>query len=218
MNRQIAGAFYLPAKLIACCIGIAVLLFCSAARADGLDALQQFMTSTQTAKGNFEQRIVNSNGKTVQQSRGTLAFSRPGKFRWTYVKPYAQLIVGDGTRVWVYDEELEQVTVRRLDQALGSTPAALLAGNNDVMRAFALKDEGARDGLQWIEATPRDKDGSFEKIRMGFSAAGLQQMELNDSFGQTTYLRFIDLQRNPKLDASLFKFTPPKDADVIGTP
>ena len=218
MNRQIAGAFYLPAKLIACCLGIAVLLLCSAVRADGLDALQQFMTSTQTAKGSFEQRIVNSNGKTVQQSSGTLAFSRPGKFRWTYVKPYAQLIVGDGTRVWVYDEELEQVTVRRLDQALGSTPAALLAGNNDVMRAFVLKDQGARDGLQWIEATPRDKDGSFEKIRMGFSAAGLQQMELNDSFGQTTYLHFMDLQRNPKLDASLFKFTPPKDADVIGTP
>lgn len=218
MSSRDTGAFNASPRFFSCCLGLAAFLLCISVRANGLDALQQFMNATQTAQGAFEQRIVDANGKTVQQSSGTLAFSRPGKFRWTYVKPYAQLIVGDGSRVWVYDEDLAQVTVRKLDQALGSTPAALLAGNNDVMRAFILKDEGTREGLQWIEATPRDKDGSFAKIKMGFSAAGLQQMELSDNFGQTTYLRFIDLQRNPKLDAALFKFTPPKGADVIGTP
>ncbi|HKY02767.1 MAG TPA: outer membrane lipoprotein chaperone LolA [Burkholderiales bacterium] len=187
-----------------------------AARANSLDALQQFINGTQSAKGSFEQKITDRNGKLIQQSQGTLAFSRPGKFRWTYVKPYAQLIVGDGVRVWVYDEDLNQVTVRKMDQALGSTPAALLAGSNDAMKAFDLKDEGVRDGLEWVLATPKQKEGSFETIRMGFGAAGLERMELHDSFGQITILRFTDLQRNARPDASQFQFTPPQGADVIG--
>jgi outer membrane lipoprotein carrier protein len=132
------------------------------------------------------------------------------------VKPYAQLIVGDGSRVWIYDEDLKQVTVKKLDQALGSTPAALLAGNNEAMRAFMLSDKGARDGLEWLEALPRDKEGNFEKIRMGFGSSGLEVMELVDSFGQTTVLRFESLERNPKLDPGLFRFSPPRGADVIG--
>ena len=145
-----------------------------------------------------------------------LAFSRPGKFRWTYVKPYAQLIVGDGSKVWIYDEDLKQVTVKKLDQALGSTPAALLAGNNEAMRAFNLSDQGAKGGLEWLEALPRDKEGNFERIRMGFGSSGLEVMELLDSFGQTTVLKFTSLQRNPRLDPGLFRFSPPKGADVIG--
>lgn len=199
-------------------LGVLAALLCVSvpASADSIDALRQFMTTTQTARGEFEQRIFDRNRKQVQESKGSLAFARPGKFRWTYVKPYSQLIVGDGAKVWIYDEDLNQVTVRKLDQALGSTPAALLAGSNDVMRAFALKDEGSRDGLEWLEATPRDRDTSFEKIRMGFGSAGLERMELLDSFGQTTVLRFTAFERNPKLDASLFTFTPPKGADVIG--
>lgn len=188
----------------------------SAAHAGAIDRLDAFMKQTQTARGEFEQRIVNRDRKVTQQSSGSLAFQRPGKFRWSYVKPYEQLIVGDGARVWIYDRELNQVTVRKLDQALGATPAALLAGSNDALSAFVLKDEGARDGLEWVEATPRDKESTFERIRMGFSAQGLERMELTDSFGQTTLLRFVGLQSNPKLDASLFTFTPPKGADVIG--
>jgi outer membrane lipoprotein carrier protein len=141
---------------------------------------------------------------------------RPGRFRWTYAKPYAQLIVGDGSKVWVYDEDLNQVTVRRLDLALGSTPAALLAGDKDIERAFKLSDQGEKDGLEWVAAKPRDKDSNFEAIRMGFGATGLEMMELADSFGQTTVLRFTAMRRNPKLDPALFKFVPPKGADVIG--
>jgi outer membrane lipoprotein carrier protein len=199
-------------------VGAAALLYATGATAGGIDRLNQFMSGTQTARGHFEQKIYDGNGKLTQQSGGTLMFSRPGKFRWVYVKPYAQLIVGDGTRVWIYDEDLQQVTVRKLDQALGSTPAALLAGSNDAMKAFELKDEGAREGLDWVLATPRDADSSFQRIRMGFSAAGLSAMELTDSFGQTTLLHIVDMQRNPKLDAGLFKFTPPQGADVIGEP
>jgi outer membrane lipoprotein carrier protein len=188
------------------------------AQAAALDRLDQFMSGTKSARGEFEQRIVGRDGRVVQESKGTLAFARPGKFRWSYAKPYPQQIVGDGTRVWIYDEDLNQVTVRKLDLALGSTPAALLAGNNDALKAFELKDIGTRDGLEWVEATPRDREGNFERIRIGFGPNGLDAMELTDSFGQTTSLRITRLERNPTLDASLFTFTPPKGADVIGTP
>ncbi len=186
------------------------------AGAAGVDRLNQFMSATLAATGEFEQRIYDRERKLVQESRGSLAFLRPGKFRWTYAKPYAQLIVGDGTRVWIYDEDLSQVTVRKLDQALGATPAALLAGSNDALKAFALKDVGAKDGLEWVEAVPRDKESTFERIRMGFGSSGLERMELTDVFGQTTELRFRALQRNPRLDPALFRFVPPKGADVVG--
>jgi len=195
----------------------ALLTFASpCAQASGLERFSEFMSGTLTARGEFEQRIFDSNHKLVQESRGVLAFSRPGRFRWSYLKPYAQLIVGDGSKVWIYDEDLKQVTVKKLDQALGSTPAALLAGNNEAMHAFTLSDIGTKDGLEWLEALPRDRESNFEKIRMAFGVSGLQIMELVDSFGQTTVLRFKSLERNPKLDSGLFRFSPPKGADVIG--
>jgi outer membrane lipoprotein carrier protein len=186
------------------------------ARAGGIDRLNEFMNATLAATGEFEQRIYDHDRRLVQESQGTLAFLRPGKFRWTYAKPYPQLIVGDGARVWIYDEDLSQVTVRKLDQALGATPAALLAGANDALKAFTLKDEGTKDGREWVEAVPRDKESSFERIRMGFGASGLERMLLTDVFGQTTELSFRALQRNPRIDPALFRFTPPKGADVIG--
>jgi outer membrane lipoprotein carrier protein len=188
----------------------------TAADAGGIDRLNQFMTATQSATADFEQRIYGREGKVVQASRGTLAFSRPGRFRWTYVKPYAQLIVGDGARVWIYDEELRQVTVRKLDLALGATPAALLAGSNEALKAFTLKDEGAKDGLEWVEAVPREKESNFERIRMGFGFSGIERMQLTDTFGQTTELQFTAFQRNPRVDPAQFRFVPPPGADVIG--
>jgi outer membrane lipoprotein carrier protein len=206
----------LRSRLLAVFVGVLLALAASGAGASSLERFSEFVTKTLTARGEFEQKIFDQNRKLLQESRGLLAFSRPGRFRWSYVKPYAQLIVGDGSRVWIYDEDLKQVTVKKLDQALGSTPAALLAGNNEAMRSFRLSDKGARDGLEWLEALPRDKEGNFEKIRMGFSSSGLEVMELVDSFGQTTVLRFASLERNPKLDPGLFRFSPPKGADVIG--
>jgi outer membrane lipoprotein carrier protein len=205
---------FLPALAAALCIVPFIAI--GNARASGVERLNQFMTSTITATGEFEQRVFNRDRKLIQQSRGTLAFARPGKFRWTYSKPYPQVIVGDGARVWVYDEDLNQVTVRKLGQALGATPAALLAGSNEALKAFALKDEGARDGLEWVEAIPRDKESGFERIRLGFGLSGIERMELVDAFGQTTELRFTGLQRNPRVDPALFSFTPPKGADVVG--
>jgi outer membrane lipoprotein carrier protein len=186
------------------------------AAASGIEALRSFIAATASAQGEFKQKVFDRKRKLTQESSGTLAFQRPGKFRWTYAKPYAQLIVGDGVKVWVYDEDLNQVTVRRLDRALGSTPAALLAGSNDFERAFRVSEQGEKDGLEWVEAQPREKESNFETIRMGFGFSGLEIMELADSFGQTTVLKFTALRRNPKLNASLFTFVPPKGADVIG--
>ena len=203
----------LPLKI---CFAALLALLPISVCAGSLERFAEFIDKTLTARGGFEQKIFNRNRRLLQESSGVLAFSRPGRFRWSYAKPYAQLIVGDGSRVWIYDEDLKQVTVKNLGRALGSTPAALLAGNNEAMRAFRLTDQGGKDGIDWLAAVPRDREGNFQTIRMGFSAFGLEAMELVDSLGQTTELRFISLQRNPRLDPGLFRFSPPKGVDVIG--
>ena len=184
--------------------------------AASLDRFQTFVRSTQSARADFEQKVYDRNKKLVQDSRGSFSFQRPGRFRWTFSKPYAQLIVGDGEKVWVHDTDLNQVTVRKLSKALGATPAALLSGSTDVDQAFVFSDSGERDGLEWLDAKPRDRDAGFERIRMGFGLAGIAAMELVDQFGQTTLLRFSNFQRNPKIDPADFRFTPPKGADVLG--
>jgi outer membrane lipoprotein carrier protein len=194
--------------LFACCLALP-------AAAGGVDALKDFVSDTRTAKSGFSQTVTDQNGKLRQKSEGTLAFSRPGKFRWVYQKPYEQLIVGDGSKLWIYDADLEQVTVKKLGDALGSSPAALLAGSNDIEKHFVLRDAGVQDGMEWMEARPRDKESTFERVRMGFAEGTLKAMELKDSFGQTTVLTFSRLQKNPRLNDRDFKFTPPKGADII---
>ena len=184
--------------------------------AAALERFKAFASGTQAARADFEQTVRDRNGKTLQQAKGRFVFQRPGKFRWVYDKPLDQVIVGDGERVWIHDRDLNQVTVRKLSRALGSTPAALLAGSADVEKAFELSDAGARDGLEWLEAKPKEREAGFERVRMGFGAEGIQAMELVDHFGQTTVLRFSKLVRNPKVDAQEFRFTPPKGADVLG--
>ncbi len=184
--------------------------------ADAKNRLEAFVDSTKGLKAQFTQTVFDRNGRKTQEATGSLYFSRPGKFRWVYQKPYAQLIVGDGKKLWVYDEDLDQVTVRKLDRAIGESPAALLAGNNDIEKLFTLKDAGSKDGLEWLEATPKSAEGSFEVVRLGFKGDDLHTMELKDNFGQTTLLRFVGLQRNPAMGSSLFRFTPPKGADIIG--
>jgi len=200
-------------KIRACLFSF--LLFSAPAFAGGVDALKAFIGDTRTAKAGFTQTVMDQNGRVRQKSEGTLAFSRPGKFRWVYQKPYEQVIVGDGSRLWIYDADLEQVTVRKLGDALGSSPAALLAGNNEIEKFFTLRDAGASEGLEWLEARPRDKESTFENVRMGFSGNTLAAMELKDAFGQTTLLKFSGMVKNPAVSAGEFKFTPPKNADVI---
>jgi len=192
------------------------LIFYSAlAGAAGLDMLRIFLQQTTTGKARFAQIIVDKNMKQLQQATGTMHFARPGKFRWEYEKPYEQLIVGDGSRLWVYDKDLNQVSVRKLDQALGDSPAALLAGSNEIEKIYDLTNLGNQEGLDWVEAVPKSKENAFERIRLGFSSSGLQAMELRDQFGQATVIKFAEVERNPKLSPELFKFVPPKGADVI---
>ena len=187
------------------------------AYAGATDKLKNFIASTHSAQANFTQEVRDKSGKRIQSASGTMQFVRPGKFRWVYQKPSEQLIVGDGEKFWLHDVELNQVTVKKIDAALGSSPAALLSGNNEIERGFKLKDSGTKDNLEWLQATPRAQDTSFEKVLMAFNAQSeLVVMELQDVFGHTTVLRFSKLQRNPQLPPQLFKFVPPKGADVLG--
>ena len=144
-----------------------------------------------------------------------MAISRPGKFRWSIIKPYTQLMVGDGARIWLYDPELKQVIVRKSDKALGGSPAALLAGDNNVEQRFALKADGEHGGAQWVIAEPKLSDTGFVRIRIGLAGNDLKGMILEDSFGQTTTLVFSNVVRNTDVPASLFRFSPPAGADVL---
>lgn len=183
-----------------------------------LERFQAWLRATQSARGEFEQKVYDRAGRLVQEARGRFAFLRPGRFLWVYAQPVPQTIVGDGTRVWIHDEDLNQVTVRRLEKAIGATPAALLAGAADLERAFALAEAGEREGLLWLEAIPREREAGFERVRLGLGSAGLEAMELSDHFGQRTVLRFRGVMRNSGVDAALFRFRPPPGADVLGDP
>jgi chaperone LolA len=197
-------------------LGAALLVSAVLANAASTDRLRTFVEQTRSASAEFSQTVVDRGGKRIQQASGNLQFSRPGKFRWTYRAPYEQLIVGDGTKLWIFDKDLNQVTARKLDDALGASPAALLAGDNAIEKNFNLKNVAAKDGLEWLEATPKSNETTFEQIRMGFKGADLDTMELKDQFGQLTVIHFTDLKRNPALSPDLFTFTPPQGADVIG--
>lgn len=186
------------------------------AHAATLDALRAFLRETQTARTPFTQTVSDRAGRPVQKASGEFVLSRPGKFRWSVAAPYKQLVVGDGERVWIYDEDLNQVVVRRMGAALGSTPAALLAGREEVEKAFRWRELGVADGLDWLEAVPTAADATFTQIRLGFDGRNLAALALTDTFGQTTRVDFGAMQRNPALAADAFRFVPPKGADVIG--
>src|SRR5256884_7972988 len=146
------------------------LTVCATVSAASIERYKAFLDGTQSARAQFEQKVYDRSGKLVQQSHGSFVFQRPGRFRWVYQKPADQVIVGDGQRVWIYDRQLNQVTVRKLTAALGSTPAALLAGGRGIESSFDLMDGGEKDSLEWILAKPKDRDAGFESVRMGFSA------------------------------------------------
>ena len=195
---------------------IACLTLAPVARANGsIEKLKAFAAQTQSARASFTQTVRDKDGATVQTASGKLVFARPGKFRWEYEKPYQQIIVGDGQKLWVYDKDLNQVTVKKMEGALGSSPAALLAGSNDIEQYYNLDAKGTKGGLDWLEAYPRAEDSMFSRVRMGFKGNTLETMELYDQMGQVTVIRFGKLQRNPKLADNLFTFTAPAGADVI---
>lgn len=184
--------------------------------AAAIASLETFIQETRTVRANFSQTVYDKSARTIQESKGTMQFERPEKFRWTYEKPHEQLIVGDGSKVWFYDRDLNQVTERPFNIAIGSSPAALLAGSSAIEDNFELIELGVQNDMEWLEAVPKSKESAFEFIQMAFSPDGtLRIMALRDSFGQITILSFSDLDKNPALPADLFKFTPPDKADVI---
>jgi outer membrane lipoprotein carrier protein len=211
-----ARFFGLTAPLCAIFFSLASTTACGAGAVENLKA---FLANTRSFQAEFSQSVQGQNSRAPQVSQGKVAILKPGRFRWEVTQPYVQLIVGDGKKIWLHDPELEQVTVKDMDQALGATPAALLLGSGDeVLRQFDLTESGKAEALDWLEARPKKgADTSFEKIRLGWSAAGkLERMELFDNFGQTTRLRFSHSQQNPKLSPDLFRFTPPQGTDVLG--
>ncbi len=195
---------------------LVLLVLNGAAHAGGIDRLKGFIAGARTAEADFTQTVTDRAGRVSQQASGKMAFARPGKFRWDYSAPYEQVIVSDGVKLWLYDKDLEQVSVKPLADAIAGTPAALLAGDNAIEKYFTLKDAPDADGLEWLEATPKNRDTTFERIRMGFRGDALVQMDLFDFFGQRTTLKLARLVRNPAIPAARFAFTPPKGADVIG--
>jgi outer membrane lipoprotein carrier protein len=202
---------------------LTVIISCAAcmpalASADALAQFKSFVTTTQSAKGDFSQRLVKTgsgSAKASSVSSGTFVFARPGKFIWTYQKPYEQLLQADGEQLYIYDKDLNQVTTRKLGSALGSSPAAILFGSNDLEQNFTLKEGGTKDGLEWLEATPKTKDTTFDHIKIGLRNGLPEAMELQDSFGQISVLNFTNFQKNPPLKANSFTFTVPKGADVL---
>jgi outer membrane lipoprotein carrier protein len=199
--------------------GVAALamVWTSAVAAAGLDQLRAFISGAKSGKASFVQAVQAKGRSGVKESSGTFMFERPGKFRWTYQKPFDQLIVGDGEKLWIFDRDLNQVIVRKLDQALGASPAALLAGDNALERNFDLSNAGGNDGLEMIEAKPKSAEATtFTRVRIAFRNNLPEVMELTDTFGNVTTLFFRGFERNPKLDADQFRFVPPKGADVVG--
>ncbi len=186
-----------------------------AAGAGAVDRLNAFLAEVQSLEASFDQSLYDEDAKLLEESGGQLYLQRPDRFRWSYSEPYVQEIVADGSRLWIYDSELSQVTVRILDNALGNTPALLLSSDVPLEENFVVREAGQRAGREWVELTPRSSEGSFSLVLLGFAGPALKTMELVDSFGQRTQLEFSSTRRNPELDPTLFRFTLPTGVDVI---
>ena len=196
---------------------LALMAGAGVAQADAVDTLREFVRDMKSGQAAFTQTVTSADGARKKLSSGEFEFSRPNRFRFSYTKPFQQLIVADGQKVWIYDTDLNQASSRRLTQALGSTPAALLAGAS-LEPDFVLSNEASKDGLEWALATPRAKDGAFQFMRVGFRNRELAVVELLDSFGQRSRLDFSRFVPNATLSGERFRFTPPAGADVIEQP
>ncbi len=202
------------------CATLALAASSAQAAAAATAPLDEFLKGLVTLKARFEQVLLDEQGVERERSRGTFYLSRPGRFRWDYESPYQQSIVADGQRVYVYDKDLEQVTVKPLQKALGSTPALLLDGEVNIEERFVVSRGAPAEGLVWLDLGPRDaraarESGGYAEIRLGFAGARLKRMDLRDNLNQTTRIDFKNAERNPSLDPSLFTFTPPEGVDVL---
>ncbi|RTZ60137.1 MAG: outer membrane lipoprotein carrier protein LolA [Gammaproteobacteria bacterium] len=186
-----------------------------AAGADAGDLLRQFFTSAVTLHASFRQQVEDEEGKLLEQSDGEMWIKRPGKFRWDYRHPGQQQIISNGEKVWIYDQDLEQVTVKQLNSALSDAPAMLLAGKGHVDERFHIRPLGARDGMDWLELTPKQDSAEFTRIEIGFKSGGIRSLQLTDQFGQTTRITFENNDINSKLSDDLFAFSVPENVDVF---
>ena len=199
-----------------------LLIHSQAVAGEAGEALRAFFREVQSLRAEFSQQLLNRDNGTLQRSSGTVWLQRPGRFRWDYLEPYRQEIVADGERLWFYDTDLEQVTVKALEEGLGTTPAFLLTGDQALEERFAiielepLEGSGAKDATQRVELTPLQTEGNFERIRLSFSDGELSAMEIVDSFSQVTRIEFSDLRRNPSIEPERFRFVPPPGVDVLG--
>jgi len=196
-------------------LALVALCVAQAAMANGLDAFFAFNSGARNVTADFEQTVYDRAGKVADHSTGRFELARPDKFRWTYEKPHQLLLLSDGHKLWTYDPDLRQVSVRRMDQAIASTPAALLAGKDDITRYFTLRDAGSAEGIDWVDAVPKSADTGFEDVRIGMRGNDLAAMELRDALGGRTMLRFSRLDTNAKLLPSTFTFTAPQGVDVV---
>lgn len=197
---------------------IALFLFsCASAHAGGRESLDTFTNNLKGLDGQFSQQVFDSKGKRKETSSGRVALSAPRLFRWEYLKPYPQLIVADGKKVWVYDPDLKQVSVRPQGAEEQNSPLAALIDPQRLDRDFNVKDAGSKDGLEWLELTPKhDENAGFQNARLGFDKHGLSRMQILDALGQRTEISFSSWKRNPAFTAKTFHFTPPKGVDVVG--
>ncbi|HEY0942480.1 MAG TPA: outer membrane lipoprotein chaperone LolA [Steroidobacter sp.] len=211
-GRPFAGRIVAALLLTLC----AHVTFAASDLAAGRQKVEGFLQGLQSLQAQFKQTLTDRNGQTVEQASGTLVVRRPDRFRWDYREPNEQLIVADGSRIWLYDADLEQVTVRKLDDTLSATPAMLLSGQGSLEQNFDVTQTSQEGGVFWVRMQPKRDDTDFKWVRLGFDGATLKFMELADKLGQTTHLEFAQLERNPTLDPSRFTFTVPPGADVIG--
>ena len=198
------------------CLTLVLGALASSARADAVDALREFARDAKNGRATFTQVVTSPDGAKKKTSSGSFEFARPNRFRFAYAKPFEQLIVGDGQKVWLYDADLQQASVRPMDKALGATPAALLAGNT-LEKDFELRALPAAQGMDWVQATPREKDDSanLQSLKVGFKGKTLAAIELVDGFGQRSLLTFSDVATNVALATESFRFVPPKGVDVL---
>ena len=212
MTRYIVTARSVLALSLAFFIGVVH----AASNNEGAQRVERFISNLQTLQAEFKQTLTDGKGQVTERSSGTLAIQRPNRFRWDYREPHEQLIVADGTQIWLYDADLEQVTVRKLDATLSATPAMLLSGQGNLQDNFTVNQTSQEAGVFWVRMQPKRDDTDFKWVRLGFDGNALRFMELADKLGQTTHLEFSQLERNPALDPSRFTFTVPPGADVIG--
>lgn len=198
------------------CFCLALFLSPGVSHAAADDPVAAYFSGLETFQASFEQTVVDSNGEQVQHSEGKVWIQKPGRFRWDYQTPYRQLIVADGNRLWTYDEDLQQATVKPVDDALSSTPAMLLSGFRPLSEVMNSKPVGSDDGKRWFSLSPRQSDSAVEKVRLAFDKEQLVIIEVNDSFGNQTRILFSGIVRNRELEPGLFKLELPADTDIIG--